>query len=122
VPYVLVAEDEPDERRMLALFLQYSGFEVGTACNGNDALLSVFNRLPDAIVLDLRMPEMSGVRLLEVMRLYQRMQSIPVIVLSAVPWELSVSVARQLNVHHVLEKTRASFEDVVAAIHEELVH
>ena len=60
MPTILVVEDEPALRRMLAFTLRDVGFDVRTAWNGVDALEQVAGKTPDAIVLDLEMPVMDG--------------------------------------------------------------
>ncbi|MBF6601134.1 MAG: response regulator [Dehalococcoidia bacterium] len=60
MPSVLVIEDEPALRRMLAFTLRDVGFDVRTAWNGADGLEQVALQAPDVIVLDLEMPVMDG--------------------------------------------------------------
>ena len=57
---VLVVEDDEDLRETIALALKSSGYVVREAANGRLALESIAERLPDAILLDMRMPVMSG--------------------------------------------------------------
>jgi CheY-like chemotaxis protein len=60
VPTVLVVEDHADLREMLAVLLESEGFEVQTASNGAEALVSLREVRPAVILLDLMMPVMSG--------------------------------------------------------------
>jgi DNA-binding response OmpR family regulator len=57
---VLVADDERDTVTTLTLLLRDEGYEVRTAYNGKDALRAVREFDPDAVVLDIAMPEVSG--------------------------------------------------------------
>jgi two-component system cell cycle response regulator DivK len=59
-PLVLIADDVEDNREMYRDFLVYHGLQVVTATNGREALEEAFARLPDAIVLDLTMPDIDG--------------------------------------------------------------
>ena len=65
---VLVVDDEPSIRESLALLLVSAGYDVSTAQDGFTALLQLRRTLPDVIVSDLNMPQMSGYELLSVVR------------------------------------------------------
>jgi two-component system, chemotaxis family, chemotaxis protein CheY len=80
---VLVVEDEPSLRTMLAEALRFAGYEVTTANNGRHALALLDEVTPDVIVLDLMMPVMDGFAFRARQLLTTRLASIPVIVLSA---------------------------------------
>ena len=56
VPMVLIVEDEPAQREVLAYNLQAQGFAVRQADNGEEALLMVTEDMPDLIVLDWMLP------------------------------------------------------------------
>ncbi len=77
---VLVVDDDPSIRKMLALRLARAGFEVRHAEDGIDAVAKLREHLPNVIISDLDMPRMSGTEFISVMR--WRFPSIPVIVLS----------------------------------------
>jgi CheY-like chemotaxis protein len=65
---ILVVDDEPSIRESLARLLVLSGYDVSTANDGFAALLHLRQALPDLIVSDLNMPQMSGYELLSVVR------------------------------------------------------
>jgi two-component system KDP operon response regulator KdpE len=77
---VLVVDDEPQIRRALRSALDAHGYTVATAENGREALETIPTWTPDAIVLDLVMPEVDG---FEVLRETRTWSSVPIIVLSA---------------------------------------
>ena len=68
-PKILVVEDEPSQREVLAYNLKAEGFLVISADNGEDALLLVEEEKPDLILLDWMMPKLSGIEL------YSRLKS-----------------------------------------------
>jgi len=65
---ILVVDDEPDTVTFLQTTLQYAGFQVMTASNGEEALERVKEKKPDFISLDLVMPKKSGIRFLYELR------------------------------------------------------
>jgi CheY-like chemotaxis protein len=83
--HVLVIDDDADVRDALQAALGAAGFAVRTANAGADALESL-KRSPAALVLlDLMMPTMSGVEILQQMRSDDRLKTIPVVITSAWP-------------------------------------
>ncbi len=79
-PIVLVVDDEPQILRVMRASLPIRGYEVLTASSGEEALNQLSKQVPDLVILDLAMPEMSG---LEVCRRVREFSSVPIIVLSA---------------------------------------
>lgn len=82
-PRVLVVEDEPAQREVLAYNLEAAGFAVSRAQNGEEALLLVDEEAPDIIVLDWMMPNLSGIEVCRRLKIKPETRSIPVIMLSA---------------------------------------
>ena len=62
---ILVVDDEPDARRLLAKVLQRAGHEAVTADGGLEALQVVKTRKPDLVLLDISMPQVDGFDVLE---------------------------------------------------------
>ena len=65
---ILVVDDEPLLREMFRTVLTDAGYEVSTATHGLDALLQIRRDMPDLLISDLNMPQMSGFELLSVVR------------------------------------------------------
>ena len=82
-PTVLLVEDEPAQRELLAYNLEAEGFDVITADNGEDGLLLVDENDPDLIVLDWMMPQLSGIEVCRRLKSNSKTRQIPVIMLSA---------------------------------------
>jgi CheY-like chemotaxis protein len=59
-PLILVVDDYQDAREMYAEYLQFSGFRVAEAKNGNEAVEQAFALKPDLILMDLSLPGMDG--------------------------------------------------------------
>ena len=82
-PTVLLVEDEPAQREMLAYNLEAEGFDVIAADNGEDGLTLVDENDPDLIVLDWMMPQLSGIEVCRRLKSNSKTRQIPVIMLSA---------------------------------------
>jgi DNA-binding response OmpR family regulator len=78
---VLIVDDDASLRRMLRLTLLDGGFDVRLAENGRAALEAIAEQAPDAVVLDLEMPEMDGRTLIRELR--ERGIDVPVLIVSA---------------------------------------
>lgn len=80
---ILIAEDEKDIRDLVVFSLTYGGFEAIGAINGIDAIEKATTELPDLILMDVRMPQMSGYEACEKLKSNPATRDIPVVFLSA---------------------------------------
>ena len=80
---ILVADDEPDMRALLADLLEEAGHEVTEAENGQIAFQQVQQEAPDLLLLDVLMPMMNGIQVLQRLRNDPSTQNLPVILLTA---------------------------------------
>ena len=80
---VLVAEDERDILELITFTLQFGGYDVIPTSNGADALERTFIEEPDLILLDVRMPQMSGYEVCSRVKTDPRTENIPIVFLSA---------------------------------------
>jgi len=80
---ILVAEDERDIRELIGFTLRHHGHEVLTASNGEDALAMALRDLPDLVLLDIRMPRLTGYDVCRRLRAELTTQHIPIAFLSA---------------------------------------
>lgn len=78
-PLVLIVDDELQMRRLLKLTLETGGFQAAEAETGQLALMEAVQKRPDAIILDLGLPDMDGVQVLKKIREWSQ---VPVLVLS----------------------------------------
>jgi len=82
-PYVLIVEDEPGIAEMLRYNLAAAGFDAGIATDGDEALVTIAERLPDLVLLDWMLPGTSGIEVCRQLRRKRETRSIPVIMLTA---------------------------------------
>ena len=80
---ILIAEDERDIRDLVAFTLRFAGHEVFTATNGEEALEMASKVNPDLILMDVRMPRMTGYEACKAMKANSDLKDIPVVFLSA---------------------------------------
>ena len=83
-PIILLVEDYPDSRQMLALLLEGMGYRVLPAATGKEALNAARNNDIDLVLTDFNLPDMTGPTLVRHVReLYNRLSYIPIIMLTA---------------------------------------
>ncbi len=82
--YVLVVDDDPAIRGLVADALRAEGYSVDLAAHGREALEAMRARRPSTVVLDLMMPVMDGFSFLEACQNEQLCDNVPIVVISAV--------------------------------------
>jgi DNA-binding response OmpR family regulator len=93
---VLVVDDDPDVREVVATVLGDDGYEVDTASDGAEALRKVGEHAPDAVILDAMMPVMDGYEFLKLWRTRPVEERAPVLVVSAVrDWRTALESGAQ---------------------------
>jgi two-component system response regulator MprA len=116
---VLVAEDDAEIRQALADMLEYSGYETRAVANGAEALALLAFWRPDAIVLDMRMPEMDGPTFLDRLHARPGDAAIPIVLLSALRdlearaagLPVAVVVAKPFDVDDLLSALESAWGD-----------
>jgi two-component system alkaline phosphatase synthesis response regulator PhoP len=83
MPRILIAEDEKDIRELIAFTLRFAGFDVLLATNGVEAVEVAEAERPDLVILDVRMPRMSGYEACRRLKENPQTASLPVVFLSA---------------------------------------
>ena len=96
-PTILVAEDERDIRELIVFTLQLSGFNVVEVPNGQEAVQKAQEIKPDLILLDVRMPKMTGYEACEVLKAEEKTKNIPIVFLSAKGQEAEVNAGLELG-------------------------
>ncbi len=109
---ILVVDDEPMVRDVLARYLEADGFEVSTASDGLEALDAARDADPDLVVLDLMLPHLDG---LEVMRRLRERADTPVVLLTAKGEEVDRIVGLELGADDYVAKP-FSPREVVARV------
>jgi DNA-binding response OmpR family regulator len=101
---ILIAEDERDIRDLITFTLGFAGYEVIAASNGEEAVNLARQDVPDLILMDVRMPRMTGYEACAVMKADERLKDIPVIFLSAKGQETEIQTGLQAGAAEYLLK------------------
>lgn len=90
---ILIIEDEPLVVRMYEKSLRFEKFDVITALNGVEGLEKIKTEKPDLVLLDIMMPQMNGMQVLEEMEKDPELKNIPVIMLTNLSGEHDAELA-----------------------------
>jgi DNA-binding response OmpR family regulator len=113
---VLVVDDEPTLRETLAEALEQDGLAVLTAADGKEALERFRTGAPDLVLLDLMLPQISGI---EVCRIMRRESSVPIVMLTAKDGEIDKVVGLELGADDYVTKP-FSLRELMARIRSQL--
>jgi CheY-like chemotaxis protein len=80
---ILIVENEPDLAEIFAEILSYEGIETNVALDGEAALRWLEARVPDLLILDMHMPGLSGLDVLDAVRADPRLARLPVVAVTA---------------------------------------
>jgi PAS domain S-box-containing protein len=113
---LLVIDDDPKEVQLLANYLTPAGFKLLSACGGQEGIEMAKRLLPDLIVLDLMMPEVSGFDVVDTLKLDPTTAAIPIIILTA--QSISAEERAQLgtDVQQVIEKSAFKHDQFVSEV------
>ena len=101
---ILIAEDEPDIRDLIKFTLNFAGHEVIVTSNGEEAFLKAQETIPDLIMMDVRMPRMTGYEACKRIKEIDRLRHIPVVFLSAKGQESEVQAGLEAGaVEYILK-------------------
>jgi CheY-like chemotaxis protein len=103
-PVVLVVDDHADTREMLCMLLDCCGFRGIEAADGKSALTKIAESVPDAILLDIGLPDLDGCELARRLRQNPAAQSTPIIVLTGSGFPADIQRARDAGCDAVLVK------------------
>ncbi len=118
-PYdVLLVEDDPPTRDMMARILERQGWRVRSAANGQLAVHIIEQSLPAAIVLDLKMPIMNGFQFLQRMQAHEVWRQVPVFVFTSM--DITQEIRAQLNgqAAGIFQKGNYSREELIHRVQE----
>lgn len=80
---ILIADDKPSSRELIRTLLEYAGYEIYEAADGQEAVEVARATLPDLILLDIHMPRLDGYGAVREMRQDDRLKYLPIVALTA---------------------------------------
>jgi CheY-like chemotaxis protein len=116
---IIIVEDEPDTAEMFAEMLRLNGYRVLSTYGGAAAIALVSKEGADAVVLDLMMPDLSGLEVLSYMRRDPRLAHVPVVIVSAKGLPNDVKQGLQAGASLYLTKPIA-YRDLIDALEQAL--
>ena len=101
---ILLVDDQPDQVEMYRIALEHAGFIVDEAIDGAAAIAQARSEPPDAIVLDVRLPDIDGWKVCAALKLDPRTTRIPIVILTAIALPSIAEQAAQVGcVAHLLK-------------------
>lgn len=101
---ILIAEDERDIRDLIMFTLKFAGHEVIATANGEEAFERAQSEIPDLILMDVRMPKMTGYEACRAIKQIEHLKHIPVVFLSAKGQDTEVSTGLEAGAEEYLLK------------------
>jgi len=105
----LIVDDEPNVRRLLHTILSKT-FEVFEAEDGRQAIEMVNSQKPDVVLMDMMMPKMDGLTACHLIKSDPATKSIPVIMVTAIGFELNIKLSQQMGASGYITKPFSSEE------------
>jgi CheY-like chemotaxis protein len=113
---VLVVDDDPDALDLAIAMIEDGGYQIATAVNGREALEAIARQRPDAIILDLMLPEMDGFEVVHRLSLNPDWRNIPVILLTARDLSHEERRALDIGAARIIQKGNFSRDELLAEI------
>ena len=107
---ILIAEDEKDIRELIVFSLTFAGFEVVAAVDGQEALDKALQVKPDLIMMDVRMPRMTGYEACTRIKQMDELKHIPIVILSAKGQESEIQTGLDAGAYEYILKPFAPDE------------
>lgn len=103
-PRILVAEDDKFHRELTARLLRGRGYEVTTVQDGEEAVRSALEQLPDLVVLDVNMPRLDGYEVARLLRRAPLTAAVPIVFLTSRAQDLDYLIGFEAGANHYLTK------------------
>jgi len=115
---ILIVEDDPLVSRMYQKVIKFEGMEVISAENGSDGVTIAKEQKPDLILLDIMMPKMNGLEVLEVLKTDKEVANIPVVMLTNLSGTQDAENAMKRGAYDYLVKSQFKPKEVAEKVKE----
>ena len=112
---ILIVDDELEISELFSEMLTLSGFQVRSSHHYQQAIEAINSSPPDGILLDVMMPEISGLEVLHFVRTHPKYRDIPVIIVSSKGFPVDIEAYENAGANHYLTKP-VSFPDLTKAV------
>lgn len=112
---IMIVEDEPDTADMFAEMMRMNGYRVIKSLGGMKAIKTIAREIPDVLMLDVMMPELSGIDILRFMQSDPVLAKIPVVVVSARGLPSDIRTGLEAGASKYLIKP-VSYQELINAI------
>jgi CheY-like chemotaxis protein len=113
---ILLVDDTAMAREPLSMLLRYEGYNVLAACNGLEALETLRHHPVDLVLLDVMMPKMNGIQLLESLRQQEAWKTLAVIALTGSMDRAHITRLRELGALAVIIKARFKIDQLLSCL------
>ena len=122
LPTIVVIDDNPLDLRLARRFLQSGAqkYNIIEAQTGRDGLKAIYNYHPEAVILDLTLPDMDGIAIIEKLQKDPALQEIPIVVYSARDLTSEERESTQSHIRSVLRKSNISRQQFLDVVQDEL--
>ena len=117
---ILIVEDDAELANLFEVRLGQEGYEVEIAGDGEKALATAVKVLPDLIILDVMMPQISGFDVLDILKNTDKTKSIKIVLLTALSQVKNKEHAIELGAEDYLVKSETTLDEVVNCIRNNL--
>lgn len=119
-PKILIAEDDDSLRKLYETVLTSRGYRVSLASNGEEALKLADSARPDIILLDVMMPEIHGLNVLEILKADPKLKHIKVIMITALDDQATKKRALKSGAADYIVKSQTNITEVIKRVSEAL--
>lgn len=117
---ILIVDDDPDIVELYSNALATKNYVIETAADGEEALMKVIENKPDLVLLDIMLPNMHGIEVLQKIREDQKIKTVKVIILSALSDSQTLMQAKKLGIEDFLIKAQYSLPEVISRVEQAL--
>lgn len=118
VKKILWVEDDILLSTILARKIESSGFSLLKANSGDEAMKFLETEIPDVIVLDIMLPGMNGMDILQKIKMEEKLRKIPVMMLTNLNRQSDIEKAKVLGANKFMVKAAASLDEIINAVNE----
>lgn len=116
-PTILVVDDDATLTKLYSVALSARGYRVLTASNGEEAMTTAEQEKPDLILLDIMMPEIHGLHVLDILKSTPGMEDTKIIMLTALSDLATKERAIECGAYDFIVKSENSMADIIDKVH-----